>query len=133
MVASNVKDPKLAPEGKIKIEWSDRHMPVLALIRERFERDQPLAGHRISACLHVTSETANLARTLAAGGAEVAVCASNPLSTADDVSASMVEDYGVSVFASHGAPRDLYYQHINEALDFKPTLTMDDGADLVST
>lgn len=133
MVASNVKDPKLAPQGKTKIEWADRHMPVLALIRERFERDQPLAGQRISACLHVTTETANLARTLAAGGAEVALCASNPLSTSDDVAASLVEDFGLSVFASHGAPRDLYYQHINEALDFKPTLTMDDGADLVTT
>jgi adenosylhomocysteinase len=130
---SDIKDAKLAPIGKNKIEWSDRHMPVLALIRERFESDRPLAGQRISACLHVTTETANLARTLQAGGADVAVCASNPLSTSDEVTASLVEDYGVSVFAVQGASRDLYYKHINQTLDYKPTITMDDGADLVST
>ncbi len=130
---SDVKDPKLAPEGKTKIEWSDRHMPVLALIRERFERDRPLEGQRISACLHVTTETANLARTLKAGGAEVAVCASNPLSTSDEAAASLAEDYGVAVFAVCGASRELYYRHINQALDLEPTITMDDGADLVTT
>ena len=130
---SDIKDAKLAPVGKTKIEWSDRHMPVLALIRERFESDRPLAGQRISACLHVTTETANLARTLQAGGADVAICASNPLSTSDEVTASLVEDYGVSVFAVHDASRDLYYKHINQTLDHKPTITMDDGADLVFT
>jgi adenosylhomocysteinase len=129
----DIKDAALAPAGKLKIEWADRHMPVLALIRERFEADRPLDGQRISACLHVTTETANLARTLAAGGAEVALCASNPLSTSDEVTASLVEDYGVSVFAVYGASRELYYQHINQALDLKPTITMDDGADLVTT
>ena len=130
---SDIKDPKLAPAGKTKIEWSDRLMPVLALIRERFTADRPLRGQRISACLHITTETANLARTLQAGGAEVALCASNPLSTSDEVTASLVEDYGISIFAIRGAPRDLYYKHINQALDQKPTITMDDGADLVST
>ncbi|MGD8718006.1 MAG: adenosylhomocysteinase [Candidatus Zixiibacteriota bacterium] len=130
---SDVKDRKLAPQGKNKIEWADRHMPVLTLIRERFERDKPLQGQRLSACLHVTTETANLARTLKAGGAEVTLCASNPLSTSDDVAASLAEDFGISVFAVYGADRDLYYQHINQALDVKPTITMDDGADLVST
>ena len=130
---SDIKDAKLAPAGKTKIEWADRHMPVMALIRERFEGDRPLAGQRISACLHVTTETANLARTLQAGGADVALCASNPLSTSDEVTASLVEDYGISVFAVRGASRDLYYKHINQALAHKPTITMDDGADLVST
>jgi adenosylhomocysteinase len=130
---SDIKDANLAPAGKTKIEWADRHMPVLALIRERFESDRPLAGQRLSACLHVTTETANLARTLQAGGAEVALCASNPLSTSDEVTASLVEDYGISVFAVYGASRELYYQHINQALAHKPTITMDDGADLVST
>ena len=129
----DIKDAALAPAGKLKIEWADRHMPVLALIRDRFEADRPLDGQRISACLHVTTETANLARTLAAGGAQVALCASNPLSTSDEVTASLVEDYGVSVFAVYGASRELYYQHINQALDLKPTITMDDGADLVTT
>jgi adenosylhomocysteinase len=129
----DIKDAALAPAGKLKIEWSERHMPVLALIRERFEADRPLAGQRISACLHVTTETANLARTLKAGGADVALCASNPLSTQDEVTASLVEDYGISVFAVHGASRELYYSHINRALDLKPTITMDDGADLVTT
>jgi len=129
----DIKDAALAPAGKLKIEWADRHMPVLALIRERFGADRPLEGQRISACLHVTTETANLARTLAAGGAEVALCASNPLSTSDEVTASLVEDYGISVFAVYGASRELYYRHINQALDLKPTITMDDGADLVTT
>jgi adenosylhomocysteinase len=129
----DIKDVALAPAGKLKIEWADRHMPVLAIIRERFAADQPLRGQRLSACLHVTTETANLARTLKAGGAEVALCASNPLSTSDEVTASLVADYGISVFAVHGASRDLYYQHINRALDLKPTITMDDGADLVTT
>ena len=99
----DIKDAALAPAGKLKIEWADRHMPVLALIRDRFEADRPLDGQRISACLHVTTETANLARPLAAGGAQVALCASNPLSTSDEVTASLVEDYDVSVFAVYGA------------------------------
>lgn len=129
----DIKDPALAAEGKLKIEWADRQMPVLALIRERFSATKPLAGQRISACLHVTTETANLMRTLQAGGAEVALCASNPLSTSDEVAASLVKDYGVAVFAVRGADRDLYYGHINAALDIKPTITMDDGADLVTT
>jgi adenosylhomocysteinase len=129
----DIKDAALASAGNLKIEWADRHMPVLALIRERFEADRPLDGQRLSACLHVTTETANLARTLKAGGAEVALCASNPLSTSDEVAASLVEDYGISVFAVYGASRELYYQHINQTLDIKPTITMDDGADLVTT
>ncbi len=133
MVKNDIKDPGLAPAGKLKIEWADRHMPVLTLIRERFAGTKPLAGQRISACLHVTTETANLMRTLQAGGAEVAVCASNPLSTNDEVTASLVADFGVSVFAIRGANRDLYYRHIASALDIKPTITLDDGADLVST
>jgi len=129
----DVKDAKLAASGKNKIEWADRQMPVLTLIRERFAKDLPLKGQRLSACLHVTSETANLMRTLKAGGAEVALCASNPLSTNDEVAASLVQDYGISTFAIRGADRDLYYKHINSALDIKPTFTMDDGADLVTT
>jgi adenosylhomocysteinase len=129
----DINDASLAPAGKDRIEWAERHMPVLALIRERFERDLPLTGQRLSACLHVTTETANLMRTLKAGGAEVAVCASNPLSTSDEVAASLVKDYGVAVFAVRGAGRDLYYEHINRTLALKPTITMDDGADLVTT
>src|SRR5512140_3169098 len=127
----DVKDLALAPEGKRRIEWADRQMPVLAAIRERFEREQPLAGYRISACLHVTTETANLARTLKAGGADLVLCASNPLSTQDDTAASLVKDYGIGTFAVHGADRELYYKHIRSALDHGPNITMDDGADLV--
>lgn len=127
----DVKDLALAPEGVRRIEWADRQMPVLAAIRERFERDEPLSGIRISACLHVTTETANLARTLKAGGADVVLCASNPLSTQDDVAAALVEEYGISVFAIKGEDNDTYYQHIEAAVDHRPQLTMDDGADVI--
>src|SRR5204863_6743062 len=128
----DVRDLALAPEGVRRIAWADRQMPVLAAIRERFEREQPLAGHRISACLHVTSETANLAATLAAGGADVVVCASNPLSTQDDVAASLVAHEGIPVFAIKGEDNDTYYRHLKSALDHNPQITMDDGADLVT-
>lgn len=128
----DAKDLSLAPEGKDRIEWADSTMPVLRMIRKRFEEEKPLDGVRIASCLHVTTETANLMRTLKAGGAEVALCASNPLSTQDDVVASLVEDYGISVFAVRGADNDLYYSHIRSALDIKPNITMDDGADMVS-
>ncbi len=129
----HVKDLALAPKGKLRIEWADRSMPVLAMIRERFEREKPLKGIRLSACLHVTTETGNLARTLKAGGAEVVLCGSNPLSTQDDVAASLVADYGVSVFAIKGEDHRTYYDHIRAALAVKPNVTMDDGADLVSS
>ena len=127
----DVKDLSLAAEGVRRIEWADRNMPVLAAIRERFEREQPLAGYRIAACLHVTTETANLARTLKAGGADVVLCASNPLSTQDDVAAALVEEYDVSVFAIKGEDNDTYYAHIEAAVDHKPQITMDDGADVI--
>ncbi len=129
----DVKDLALAPKGKLRIEWADRSMPVLARIRERFSRERPLAGVRLSACLHVTTETGNLARTLKAGGAELVLCASNPLSTQDDVAASLVADEGISVFAIKGEDHATYYDHIRAALAVKPNLTMDDGADLVSS
>ena len=128
---SDIRDPDLADDGARRIEWADRQMPVLAGIRDRLGRDRPLDGWRVSACLHVTAETANLVRTLAAGGAEVVLCASNPLSTQDDVAASLVTDHGIEVFATRGEDRDTYYGHINAALDHQPQLTMDDGADLV--
>ncbi len=127
----DVKDLALAAEGVRRIEWADRQMPVLAAIRERFEREQPLAGYRISACLHVTTETANLMRTLKAGGADAVLCASNPLSTQDDAAAALVEEYGVSVFAIKGEDNDTYYQHIEAAVDHRPHITMDDGADVI--
>ena len=127
----DVKDLALAPEGLVRIEWADRQMPVLAAIRERFEREQPLSGHRISACLHVTSETANLARTLKAGGADVVLCASNPLSTQDEVAAALVAEFGIPVFAIRGEDDDTYYSHIHAAVDHRPQLTMDDGADVI--
>ena len=127
----DVKDLALAAEGVTRIEWADRQMPVLAAIRERFESEQPLAGYRVSACLHVTSETANLMRTLKAGGAEIVLCASNPLSTQDDVAAALVDEYDVSVFAIKGEDNDTYYAHIEAAVDHKPQLTMDDGADVI--
>ncbi|MGH3017429.1 MAG: adenosylhomocysteinase [Gaiellaceae bacterium] len=127
----DVKDLALAPDGVRRIEWADRQMPVLAAIRDRFERDKPLAGYRVSACLHVTTETANLMRTLTAGGADVVLCASNPLSTQDDAAAALVEEYGVSVFAIKGEDNDTYYAHIDAAVDHKPQLTMDDGADVI--
>jgi adenosylhomocysteinase len=127
----DVKDLSLAGEGVRRIAWADRQMPVLAAIRERFESEQPLAGHRISACLHVTTETANLARTLKAGGADVVLCASNPLSTQDDVAAALVDEFDISVFAIKGEDNDTYYQHIEAAVDHKPQITMDDGADVI--
>src|SRR3954467_13426738 len=127
----DVKDLELAAEGKRRMEWPGRQMPVLAAIRERFEADKPLEGYRIAACLHVTTETANLMRTLKAGGAEIVLCASNPLSTQDDVAAALVEEYDVSVFAIKGEDNDTYYQHIEAAVDHKPQLTMDDGADVI--
>ncbi len=127
----DVKDLALSAEGVRRIMWADRQMPVLAAIRERFEAEQPLAGYRISACLHVTTETANLMRTLKAGGADVVLCASNPLSTQDDAAAALVEEYGISVFAIKGEDNDTYYQHIEAAVDHKPQLTMDDGADVI--
>ncbi|HEX9890656.1 MAG TPA: adenosylhomocysteinase [Actinomycetota bacterium] len=130
---SHIKDPGLAAKGRERIEWAGREMKVLALIRERFEKEQPLAGIPIAACLHVTTETANLVRTLAAGGAEVALCASNPLSTQDDVAAALAEEDRISVHAIRGVDDATYYQHINAALDLRPKLTMDDGADVVNT
>jgi adenosylhomocysteinase len=128
----DLADMALVPDGVLRIEWAEREMPVLRLIRERFEREKPLAGLRLAACLHVTTETANLVRTLKAGGADVALCASNPLSTQDDVAAALVAEYGISVFARHGADRDLYYKHLNHAADTHPHMTMDDGCDLVT-
>jgi adenosylhomocysteinase len=128
----DIKDSKLASQGKKRILWADRDMPVLARIRERFEKEKPLQGLRLSGCLHVTAETANLARTLKAGGADVVLVASNPLSTQDDVAASLVQDYGVAVFAIREENNDTYYRHIVAALEHEPQVTMDDGADLVS-
>lgn len=130
-VPSHIADPSLADAGKNRIEWAEKDMPVLRLIRERFEKEKPLTGQRIAACLHVTTETANLLRTLKAGGAEVAICASNPLSTQDDVAAALVEHYGVYTYCIKGEDNNTYYKHINQALDHKPTITMDDGADTV--
>src|SRR5436190_2774761 len=127
----DVKDLALAPEGRRRIDWADRQMPVLAAIRERFEAEQPLSGHRVAACLHVTTETAGLMRTLKAGGADVVLCASNPLSTQDDVAAALVDDFDISVFAIKGEDHDTYYAHIEAAVDHKPHLTMDDGADVI--
>jgi adenosylhomocysteinase len=131
--ASNydVADLSLADAGQQRIEWADRQMPVLAQIRERFAEERPLDGIRLAACLHVTTETANLVRTLMAGGAEVALCASNPLSTQDDVAAALVDRYDASVFAINGEDNDSYYSHIYAAVDTHPQITMDDGADVV--
>jgi adenosylhomocysteinase len=128
----DVKDLALAPQGKKRILWADGDMPVLARIRERFAREKPLAGVRLSACLHVTAETANLVRTLQAGGADLVLIASNPLSTQDDVAASLVKDYGAAVYAIRGEDTTTYYKHIVAALEHEPNVTMDDGADLVS-
>jgi len=127
----DVKDLALSSEGKRRIEWADRQMPVLAAIRERFESEKPLDGYRIAACLHVTTETANLMRTLKAGGADVVISASNPLSTQDDVAAALVDEYDISTFAIKGEDNDTYYQHIEAAVDHKPHITMDDGADVI--
>jgi adenosylhomocysteinase len=129
----DIKDLRLAPKGRLKIEWAARFMPVLESIKKRFAREKPLRGVRVSACLHVTTETANLMETLKLGGAEVALCASNPLSTQDDAAAAMVRYFGVPVFAVKGEDHKTYYRHLNQALDHKPQITMDDGADLVST
>ena len=128
----DVKDVSLAPKGKLRIEWAGKDMPVLKFIEERFQKEKPLKGLRISCCLHVTTETANLVRVLKAGGAQTSVCASNPLSTQDDVAASLVKDFDIPVFAIKGENTTTYYEHLNAALDHKPNLTMDDGADLVS-
>lgn len=129
----DVKDLSLAPAGRSRIEWAAQEMPVLRLIRERFAQEQPLKGLRLSACLHVTTETANLVHTLQVGGADVVLCASNPLSTQDDVAAALVTYYEIPVFAIKGEGEKTYYAHIQAALDHRPHLTMDDGADLVST
>src|SRR5579859_3332528 len=132
MNSYDIKNTKLAEGGRYRIEWGEQEMPVLRLIRERFAKEQPLKGIRISACLHVTTETANLMRTLQAGGADVVLCASNPLSTQDDVAASLVVHDEIPVYAVKGEDHDTYYSHIRKALDHHPHLTMDDGADLVS-
>ena len=130
-IASHIADDSLASAGGLRVEWAERFMPVLRQIRERFEQDRPLEGVRVSACLHVTTETANLMRTLQAGGADVLLCASNPLSTQDDVAAWLVEQLGIPVYAICGEDNETYYQHIQAALAHRPTVTMDDGADLV--
>jgi adenosylhomocysteinase len=132
-VENDAKDLSLAPAGKLRIEWAEAEMPVLRQIRERFEKEKPLRGLKVGACLHVTTETANLAITLKAGGAEVYLCASNPLSTQDDVVASLVLDYGIAVFAQKWEDSATYYRHIESVLAHKPQMTMDDGADLVSS
>jgi adenosylhomocysteinase len=129
----DVRDLDLAEKGKARIEWADQEMRVLTQIRDRFEKEKPLAGIRIGACLHVTTETANLMRTLVAGGAEVALCASNPLSTQDDAAAALCEYEGIDVFAIKGEDNETYYRHINAVLDTHPQITMDDGMDLVAT
>jgi adenosylhomocysteinase len=129
----DIKDISLAKQGRLRIEWAERNMPVLRLIQDRFRKEKPLKGIKISACLHVTTETANLLHTLVAGGAKVALCASNPLSTQDDVAASLVSDLGIPVFCIKGESNKVYYQHILSALEIQPDITMDDGADLVST
>jgi adenosylhomocysteinase len=131
-IPCDVTDIRQHTAGRLRIEWAALEMPVLELIRKRFAEEKPLAGLRIAACLHVTSETANLMRALQAGGAEVVLCASNPLSTQDEVAASLVEDYGMSVYARKGEDNETYYAHLNAALDSAPHITMDDGADLVS-
>jgi len=132
-IHGDVKDITLSARGKSRIEWAAKEMPVLRLIRERFEKDKPLAGIRMSGCLHITTETANLAITLKAGGADLVLCASNPLSTQDDVAAALVHEYGIPTFAIKGEDEATYYRHINAVLDHKPQMTMDDGCDLVST
>jgi len=131
-VKCDIKDKKLSSEGKLRIEWANNQMPVLGMTKELFAKEKPLDGVKISACLHVTTETANLMRTLKAGGADVVLCASNPLSTQDDVAASLVEDYGVPVFAIKGEDNETYYQHIDVAIDHNPVIVVDDGADLIS-
>src|SRR2546428_929360 len=129
----DVKDLSLAPKGRSRIEWADTQVPGLREVRARFEKEKPVKGQRIAACLHVTTETAGLMRAFVAAGAEVALCASNPLSTQDDNAASLVKDFGIATYAIRGEDSATYYKHINQALDLKPTLTLDDGADLVTT
>ena len=129
----DVKDLSLASEGVNRIEWAEREMGVLRLVKERFEKEKPLAGLRLAACLHVTTETANLALTLKAGGADLAICASNPLSTQDETAAALAGEYGIPTYSIKGEDNETYYQHINAALDHRPQITLDDGADLVST
>ena len=132
-MTSDIKDPGRAGEGQDRMDWAAREMPVLRQIGERFAKERPLEGIRIAACLHVTTETSNLILTLKQGGAQVALCASNPLSTQDDVAASLVVNHGIPVYAVRGEDEDLYYDHLNSALDLKPHMTLDDGADLVAT
>lgn len=132
MIKHDIKDKKLAVAGKLKIEWAGSQMKVLELIKKRFSKEKPLKGLTLAACLHVTSETANLMITLKEGGADLALCASNPLSTQDEVAASLVEDYNIPTYAIKGEDNDTYYKHLNEVLDFHPQITMDDGADVVT-
>lgn len=132
MLRYDIKDLSLAPQGKLKIEWASEQMPVLATIKERFRKEKPLKNLTVAACLHITSETANLALTLKEGGASVVLCASNPLSTQDMVASSLVKDYEIPTFAIHGEDNKTYYKHLNDALDFNPQITMDDGGDLIS-
>ncbi|MGD2218072.1 MAG: adenosylhomocysteinase [Gemmatimonadales bacterium] len=132
-VDHHIRDIELADKGKLRVEWAERSMPVVRMIRERFEKERPLQGQRLSACLHVTTETANLVVTLKAGGADVTLCASNPLSTQDDVAAHLVRDHDIKVFSVKGEDHDVYYDHIRAALAHRPTITMDDGADLVGS
>jgi adenosylhomocysteinase len=132
-IRGDVKDIALASRGKDRIEWAAKDMPVLRQIRERFTQDQPLQGVRMSGCLHITTETANLAITLKEGGADLVLCASNPLSTQDDVAAALVSEYGIPTYAIKGEDEQTYYRHINAVLDHQPQMTMDDGCDLVST
>ena len=131
-MGNDIKNESLADAGKRRMDWADRDMPVLSFIRDRFEKEKPLDGVKMSACLHVTAETANLMRTLKAGGADVLLCASNPLSTQDDIAAALVVHEGMSVYAIHGEDNETYYSHIKTALEHKPNITMDDGADLVT-
>lgn len=132
IMKSDIKDKNLAPKGKLRIEWAGSQMKVLELLKKRFAKEKPLKGLTLAACLHVTAETANLMIALKAGGANLALCASNPLSTQDDVAASLAEDYGIPTFAIKGEDKETYYKHLNTVLDFHPQITMDDGADLVS-
>lgn len=129
----DIKDINLAEKGKKRIEWAERDMPVLSQVKDKFEKEKPLSGMKMSACLHVTAETANLARTLKAGGAEIVLCASNPLSTQDDVAASLVKDYKIPVYAIKGEDKETFFRHLHTAIEHNPVITMDDGADLVST
>ena len=132
-IEHDVKDINLAPDGKRRIEWAEREMPVLRLIRERFASEKPLKGVRLVACAHITTETANLARAIQAGGAEAILIASNPLSTQDDVAASLVSDWGIPVYAIKGETTETYNRHVHTALDFHPEIIIDDGSDVVAT